>query len=85
MFFHLANHVLKLPHNGTAEFIYARKHKLEMEKPNKPRSVTPGATLGMQWGMGVREACPFQGATDAWLPPSLSLKRKEFLPSPFLV
>lgn len=66
-----------------------------MEKPNTPRSVTPGAWAasrtdpaghpGDAVGVGVREGCLFQVATDAWLPLSLSPKRKEFLPSPFLV
>lgn len=84
MFFHLAHPVPKLPHKGTVEFVYPRKHKLEMERPSKPRWVTRVPPLGTQ-GVGVREECPFQVATDAWLPPALSLKRKEFLPSPFLV
>lgn len=66
-----------------------------MEKPNEPRSVTLGAwaaaqtdlqaTPGDTVGVGVREEHLFQVATDAWLRPCLSPKRKEFLPSPFLV
>lgn len=66
-----------------------------MEKPTKPVSVTPGAWAAAQTespghpgdagGLSVGEECLFQVATDAWLLPSLSPKRKEFLPSLSLV
>lgn len=84
MFFHLANRVPKPPHRGTVEFVYTRKRKLETEKPSTPRPVARVPPLGPS-GVGVREEGPLQVATDAWLPPFLSLKRKECLPSPFLV
>lgn len=65
-----------------------------MEKPNKPMSVTPCAWAASQtgppghpWGCsgGGCQGGVFQVAADAWLRPFLSPKRKEFLPSPFLI
>lgn len=45
----------------------------------------PAGHPGGAVGAGVREGRLSQVATDAWLRPTLSPKRKEFLPSPFLV